>query len=110
MDNGCDVIKRSVHFFITAQKFRPLWTPSASRFLKLPCIPPVCAHFQTTFSQSIPAIYTELVLNFELPLGVPIEQQALVYALNVVTASQLSNNCHDASISLVEIIHCIECF
>lgn len=68
------------------------------------------SYFQTVFSQSIPRIRNELTLNFELPLGILIEQQALTYALNVATAPQLSNNCHGAPVSLEDIIHCIKYF
>lgn len=79
-------------------------------FLEFPYIRPICGHFQTIFSQSIPRLSTKLMLNFELPFGILIEQQGLTYALNVVTVPQLSNNCHDVPASLEEIIHCIKCF
>lgn len=79
-------------------------------FLEFPYIPPICGHFQTIFSQSVPRLSTKLMLNFELSFGILIEEQGLAYALNVATAPQLSDNCHDVPVSLEEIIHCIKCF
>lgn len=88
-----DVVKRTVLFFIVAEKSRPLWAPSASCLVALPYIPLTRRRFQTIFSQSNPRMCIELTLNPEPSLG----------SLNVAAASRLSANCHDASVSLEDI-------
>lgn len=85
--------------FIIAEKSRLLWTPSATWFLELPYVLPICGPFQAMFSQSSPSIHTELMLNFELPIGILIEQDNLTYALSVATAPKLSYNRHNAPVS-----------
>lgn len=39
------------------------------------------------------------MLNFELPIGILIEQDNLTYALSVATAPKLSYNRHNAPVS-----------
>lgn len=98
---------RELPIFYSFRKIQTSLDTNCCLFLDLPYIPPVCGLLQTTFSQPIPSVHSELTLNSELLLGTLIERDDFIYTLNIATATQLSCNCHNAPEKIIQCTKCL---